>query len=114
MPPPWTATTTRFPRGVLTTLSSEFEVNWCSDDIVVGGVCPGVKQLRHRRHEPIISRIFQGPSQRVGDVRFEDDLRFHFDIVHLDIVLLFHAMFVQAAKGRYRKVVATFRGATAT
>ena len=27
MPPPWTATTTRFPCGVVTTLSSEFAVN---------------------------------------------------------------------------------------
>ena len=27
MPPPWIATTTRFPCFVVTTLSSEFEVN---------------------------------------------------------------------------------------
>ena len=54
------------------------------DDVVVGGVCPGMQQRRHRRDEALVDGAFQGPSQGIGDVRFEYDLRFHFHVGHVE------------------------------
>ncbi len=58
------------------------------DDVVVIRVCPGMKQRRHRRDEALVASEFQGPSQGIGDVRFEDDLRFHFAVGHVAIPFL--------------------------
>ncbi len=58
------------------------------DDVVVIRVCPGMKQRWHRRDEALVASVFQGPSQGIGDVRFEDNLRFHFSVGHFAIPLL--------------------------
>jgi len=57
------------------------------DDIVILGVCPGVKQSWHRRYEAIVPCVLQRPPQCVGDVRFKDDLRFHPDVSHVHFIL---------------------------
>jgi len=47
------------------------------DDVVVGGVHPGVQQSWHRCHEAIVFRVSQGPSKRDGGIRFKEDRRHH-------------------------------------
>ncbi len=47
-----------------------------------------MKQRRHRRDEALVASASQGPSQGIGDVRFEYDLRLHFAVGHFAIPFL--------------------------
>ena len=53
------------------------------DLVVVRGIRARMQQLRHRRHEAVVTRVLERSVQCIGQVRIEDEHRFHSDIVHL-------------------------------
>jgi hypothetical protein len=78
------------------------------DDIVVRRVRPGVQQLRHRCHETIVARVFEGTSKCDGGIRFEDDLCYHFDTFHFIVSHIASLVYLGVAFCHRRKSLRRF------